>query len=108
MVKAVITGKASECVEDLVRYRPDKTECLIHLSIRAKSAEGAWDEDYKIPVINGSDTTPQKKALENLYKQARITKEQYEEGLTAVDSLSRSADEKGYMKGRYYPKAMSD
>jgi hypothetical protein len=106
VAKAVITGSAGQCIEDLARYRPDKSECLIYLNIRAKSDEGSWDEDYALPVINGTNTQPQKRVLESLLKQARITKEQYDEAIEAVDALSHSADEKGHMKDRYYPKTM--
>lgn len=94
-----IRGKACDVLLDVAKFRPQKSQSLVFLNIKAKSAEGAWLEDYELPVINGANTTTTKKVLEGLLKQARISKEQYEE---ALDDLSRTTRKRRELFPNYW------
>ena len=109
MCKVVIDGPASDVIRDVARLRPKPdTNSLVHLKIRAKAAEGSWMEDYELPVINSPNTIPARTVADGLYRQARITKEQYDELVKAIDALGPCANETGFMADRYNKKSMVD
>ena len=92
-VRVNIRGEASNVIKDLGRFKPTQSDSHVYFVIEAKTAGGGRIESYELPVITNANTNPAKQAIETLYKQTRISKEQYDEANRAIDALASCANE---------------